>query len=82
MLHPSFTRAAGVAVSYSEQIRHPSGALDPSENVGRRGLSRLSWILLGLCVLVLIVSRAGWFGKVAATRASPVTPTPNPHGWV
>jgi hypothetical protein len=69
-------------VSYSEQIRHPSGALDPPENVKRRGLSRLSWILLGLCALALIVWRAGWFDKVAATGASAVTPIPNPHEWV
>ncbi len=67
-------------MTYSEQIRHPSAALNPPRD-GEQGLSRLGWILVGLVVLLFFAWRFGWFSKIVATGAKAVS-VANPLGWV
>ena len=67
-------------MTYDERIRHPDGALNPPQE--KRGLSRLSWILLAIVVALVLAWRSGWFGKIVATGAAAVEPIANPHGWV
>jgi hypothetical protein len=70
--------------SYSERIRHPSGALNPAREK-EQSRSRLIWLLLGLAAFGYFAYRMGWLNKMAATGAkvvSAVRPVANPQGWV
>jgi hypothetical protein len=70
--------------TYGAQIRHPGSVLDPPRDK-ERGLSKLSWILLGVAVFVILAWRYGWFGKFAGPgvkAVSGVRPVANPHGWM
>ena len=71
-------------MSYEEQIRHPSGALDPPEDK-EQGASRWFWVLLGLAALTYFAWRMGWLDKIIASAkagANAVKPIANPYGWV
>ena len=71
--------------SYSERVRHPSGALDPPKEKSE-GQNWDRWLLIVLVVAVLIVAwRVGWLDKIIAPAkavVNAVTPVANPHGWV
>jgi len=71
------------AMTYGEQIRHPSGALSEPEQ--RRSGIRLWLILAALVALAVFAWRAGWLEKlfaVGAEAAGAANPIANPHGWV
>ena len=62
---------------YSEQVRHPSGALNPPRDKSRTPAS-MFWILVGLAVLLYFGWRAGM-----SRRLPPFPPPPpaNSFGW-
>jgi len=69
-------------MSYSEQIRHPGGALDPQGGV-------VNWwwfILAGIAALVLIaIFRPQWLTKIGVHlpgAAKAVAAVANPMRWV
>lgn len=63
-------------MTYSDRIQHPD-ALNPAQE--RRAV-RLSWILLGIAVVVVLAWRAGWLGKIAGSIA--FASIANPNEWV
>lgn len=72
-------------MSYSEQIRHPDGALNPQ----REKNSGLSWwwfVYAGIAALILVaVFRPQWFAKIGlhiSSGASKGVGGINPRGWV
>jgi len=71
--------------SYSDRIRHPSGALNPSRD---EGWSRewWFWILLGLAAAFgYFAWRKGWLDPIIAAAKAVVKaarPIANPHRWV
>lgn len=72
------------AMTYSEQIRHPSGALDPPREVKQPGVSRLwLFVIVGIVVLVIIGKfRPQWLAKIGIAVSDGATAIGNPLGWV
>lgn len=77
--HEQIARGRWAIVSYSEQVRHPSGALNRPRV---KGASRRLWFwLLGLAaVFVYLIWRAGL--RSANSHASATGPVGNSNGWV
>jgi hypothetical protein len=70
-------------MSYAEQIRHPSQALDPPKKSSGLGLW---WFLIGgIAALVLIaIFRPQWFARIGIhiSGAGKALGGINPRGWV
>ncbi len=74
-------------MTFSEQIRHPAGALDPPKESG--GLSWWWWLIGGgFAALVLIaIFRPAWLATIGvhvnlSSAAKAVGAISNPMGWV
>jgi hypothetical protein len=73
-------------VSYSERIRHPSGALNPPKKS-----SRVNWwwfVLAGVAAFILIaIFRPQWLAKIGvqlnlSDASKALAGIANPRGWV
>lgn len=64
-------------MAFAEQIRHPSGALNPPRERERKP-NRILWLLFLAVVVVIVAWRMGWL----AEATSAVKPIANPRGWV
>jgi len=74
-------------MSYTEQIRHPDGALNPAEEKERDGASWWWWVVAAMVALVLIgIYRPQWLEKigvyVARSSGEALGGIANPMGWV
>jgi hypothetical protein len=70
-------------MTYAEQVRHPSGALDPPKKSG--GFSWWWFVYGGIAALVLIaIFRPAWLAKIGITfsGAAGAAGNLNPLGWV
>ena len=70
-------------MSYSDQIRHPDGALNPQGK--KSGLSWWWFVIGGIAALVLIgIFRPEWFVKIGIriSGAGKAFRNINPQGWV
>jgi hypothetical protein len=72
-------------MSYSEQIRHPDGALNPPQ----QKKSSIGWwwfIFAGIVALILVaIFRPQWLEKIGihiARGGGGMLPPANPMGWV
>lgn len=72
-------------MSYSKQIRHPDGALNPQREK-KSGLSWWWFVYGGIAALVLIaIFRPQWFAKIGVHlpgAAKAVGAVANPMRWV
>ncbi len=73
-------------MSYSEQIRHPDGALNPPQEKQSGGAPWLWIFLVGIAALIFVgIYRPQWLAKIGVNlsgAAKAVGAVSNPMGWV
>lgn len=67
-------------MTYSEQVRHPSGALERRRDGSRKKI--WFWILVGVAAFIYLIWRAGLHSGGSGASAIGAAGPANPHGWV
>jgi hypothetical protein len=64
-------------MTFSERVRHPSGALTVKDK--KTGRKIFLWIVV-IVVALYVLWRAGFFSKAASASQAPAA-IPNPYRW-